>query len=58
MNDNRDRHHLESVDMLRETTINKQLRQIYLDQERRRKAHERRRQLLEKWGYLCSCCTM
>jgi len=37
-------------------SINKQLLQIYLDQERRRKAQERKRKILEKWGYMWSCC--
>lgn len=36
--------------------INKQLLQIYLDQERRRKAQDRKRKFLEKWGYIWSCC--
>ena len=39
-----------------ETTLNKQLRKIYLDQERRRKVQDKRRKFIEKWGCICSCC--
>ena len=47
---------LESINIVRESTLNKQLRQIYLDQERRRKVQENKRKFLDKWGYVFSCC--
>ena len=50
------RSRLASLNSSRETTINKQLRRIYKDQERRRNAEERRRKFMKKWGYICSCC--
>ena len=43
-------------DIAFETTLDKQLRRIYLDQKRRRNAQERRRRRLKKWIYICSCC--
>ena len=36
-----------------ETTLNKQLRRIYLDQQRRRRVHEKKRRRLEKYGGCC-----
>lgn len=56
MNGNRRNEYFNSNDKGFETTLNKQLRRIYLDQKRRRKAQENRRRFLKKWGYICSCC--
>ncbi len=56
MSANNDRENLEAVDSLRVTTINKQLQRIYLDQERRRRAQDRRRRFLQRWGYIWSSC--
>ena len=58
MSGNYDRRNLETVDSIREPTINKQLQRIYLDQERRRRAQDRRRRFLQRWGYICSCCIL
>ena len=55
MNNNIKNNYLDS-DIAFETTLSKQLRQIYLDQKRRRNAQERKRRTLKKWVYICSCC--
>lgn len=44
--------YLDSSDRAFETTLNEQLRRIYLDQKRRRKAQNKRRRFLKKWGYI------
>lgn len=46
----------ERIDIIREKTIKKQLRQIYLDQERRRRIEEKKNIFLEKWGCIFACC--
>ena len=47
---------IDYIDRIKEKTIKKQFRQIYLDQEIRRKAQERKDKFLEKWGYIFACC--
>ena len=47
---------LELDEDAKQSTINKQLRKLYLDQKRRRSACEKRRRFMEKWIYICSCC--
>ena len=55
MSNNIGNNYLDS-DIAFETTLDKQMRRIYLDQKRRRKAQERRRRSLKKWIYIFSCC--
>lgn len=44
------------IKMARSKTSKKQLKQIRLDQERRRKAQEKRINLLRKCGFIFGCC--
>lgn len=36
--------------------INRQLRQIYLDQQKQHKELEKKKVRIERWGFLCGCC--
>lgn len=55
MNNNIENNYLDSG-MAFETTLNKQLRRIYLDQKRRRNTQEKKRRTIKKWVYIFSCC--
>jgi hypothetical protein len=35
--------------------LNRQLKKIYQEQRHRKKAQERRRKFLDKWGYVFAC---
>lgn len=46
------------IRIARSNTSEKQLKQIMEDQERRKKAQEKRITLLRKWGYIFGCCIL
>ncbi len=52
---NRDRGRSYSMDNVNETTLNKQLKRIYLDQQKRRRGYEKKRKRLDKFG---GCCVL
>nr|QBK91466.1 MAG: hypothetical protein LCPAC302_00860 [Pithovirus LCPAC302] len=41
-----------------ETTLNKQLRRLYLDQMERKKAQRRKEMLIKKWKCFYACCML
>lgn len=47
---------IEYIDSSYETTLQRQLHKIYMDQKKRREAQEKRKKFIKKWGFLISCC--
>lgn len=47
---------IERINIIREKTIEKQFREIYLDQKNRRKTQKKRDLFLKKWGCIFACC--
>jgi hypothetical protein len=51
-----ERRRIEDIDSSYETTLQRQLHKIYLDQKKRREAQEKRKRFIRRWGFLISCC--